>query len=138
MKHARHIPVLQVSDLHDVIPWNCVPVAVDLVPEATPLPEYEHPERAFYVFGAEDQTLGARVLGWCRDVVYVPTAGCMNLSCAVNVVLYDRMVKRGEYDRVQQGGVSLPEVRGLLGGRGDTGEAGGVLPEVYRSDAMYS
>ena len=50
MKHARHIPVLQVDDLHKVIPWNCVPVAVDLVPEATPLPEYEHPERAFYIF----------------------------------------------------------------------------------------
>ena len=51
--------------------------------------------RTFYVFGAEDATLGARTLSWCRDVIYVPTAGCMNLAATANVVLYDRLVKMG-------------------------------------------
>src|SRR5690349_4163576 len=27
----RHIPTLRVSDLHDVIPFDCIPVAVDLI-----------------------------------------------------------------------------------------------------------
>lgn len=53
----------------------------------------DNPKRAFYVFGAEDNTLGSRVLGWCRDVVSVPTNRCMNLAACVNVVLYDRMAK---------------------------------------------
>lgn len=98
MKHYRHIPLLCVDNLHTVLPFDCVPVAVDLVPDATPLPEYEHPERAFYVFGAEDNTLGQRVLSWCRDVIYVPTSGCMNLAATVNVVLYDRLTKKpGSY-----------------------------------------
>ncbi len=93
MKFHRHLPLLQVNNLHDVIPYDCIPVAVELVEQATPLPEYNHPERAFYVFGAEDSTLGSRVLSWCRDVVYIPTNGCLNLAACVNVVLYDRLAK---------------------------------------------
>ena len=60
------------------------------------LNNYKHPERAFYIFGAEDQTLGKRIVSFCRDIVYIPTKTCMNLAATVNVVLYDRMVK-GEY-----------------------------------------
>jgi len=95
MKGARHLPLIQVSDLRDVVPFDCVPVAVDLIAGAIPLHEYDHPERAFYIFGAEDQTLGDRITSWCRDVVYVPTLSCMNLAATVNVVLYDRCSKRG-------------------------------------------
>ena len=99
-KAYRHMPVFHgVADLYEHIPFDCVPVAVDLVPNAIPLPDYQHPQRAFYVFGAEDATLGERVLRWCRDRVYVPTAGCMNLAATVNVVLYDRMCKGMEARR---------------------------------------
>lgn len=93
MKFCRHLPLLQVDNLHDVIPFDCVPVAVELVEHAMPLIEYKHPDRAFYVFGAEDATLGTRILSWCRDVVYIPTNGCLNLAACVNVVLYDRLSK---------------------------------------------
>lgn len=92
-RFARHTPVLRVEDLRDVVPWNCVPVAVDLITRARPLMTYTHPERAFYIFGPEDGTLGASVLDWCRDIVYIPTNYCMNLAATVNVVLYDRMCK---------------------------------------------
>lgn len=92
MKSYRHTPVLN-APLRDSIPFDCVPVAVDLVAGAKPLMGYQHPERAFYIFGPEDSTLGRETLAWCRDVVYVPTNGCMNLAAAVNVVLYDRMAK---------------------------------------------
>lgn len=93
-KAHRHMPVLMADRLYDLIPFNCVPIAVDLIDGATPLPEYTHPERAFYIFGAEDATLGARVTDWCRDMVYVPTTHCMNLAATVNVVLYDRLCKQ--------------------------------------------
>lgn len=90
----RHIPLVQTNDLHEAVPFDCVPVAVDLIEGARPLHLYTHPERAFYVFGPEDGTLGKAVISWCRDTVYVPTRYCMNLAATVNVVLYDRMVKR--------------------------------------------
>ena len=80
--------------MFDGVPYDCVPVAVELVPGATPLPKYVHPERAFYIVGADDATLDKRVLDRCRDRVIVPTNRCMNLAATANVVLYDRMVKR--------------------------------------------
>lgn len=92
-KGYRHIPFQQVEDLHDAIPYDCVPVAVELLEGAASLVTYKHPERAFYVFGPEDGTLGAQVTAWCRDVVYVPTRFCMNLAATVNVILYDRLAK---------------------------------------------
>lgn len=95
MKCYKHIPFISgVDDLHDYIPFDCVPVAVDLVEGATPLHEFKHPERAFYIFGAEDATLGNRVLKYCKNTVYVPTNGCMNLAATVNVILYDRLAKQ--------------------------------------------
>jgi len=94
----RRIPVLRVSDLKDVIPLDCVPVAVELVDGATNLLKYQHPQRAFYIFGAEDATLGDRVFSWCRDVVQIPTTGCLNLAATVNIVLYDRLLKRRRSD----------------------------------------
>lgn len=93
MKAWRHIPVVVVDDVMSIVPFDCVPIAVDLVDGAVPLTTYVHPQRAFYVFGAEDATLGARILSRCRDRVMVPTTGCMNLAATVNVVLYDRMAK---------------------------------------------
>lgn len=93
MKAYRHLPLLQVDDLFAVVPHDCVPVAVDLLEDARPLPSYIHPERAFYIFGPEDGTLGRAIVERCRDRVYVPTAFCMNLAAAVNVVLYDRYAK---------------------------------------------
>ena len=95
-KAYRHIPMLWAVDVMTHIPTDCVPVAVDLVAGARDLRNYVHPERAFYVFGPEDGTLGATILDKCRDKVMVPTVGCMNLAATVNVVLYDRLVKRGK------------------------------------------
>ena len=94
-KAWRQMPLLEVEELRLAIPYDCVPVAVDLVHGARSLAGYTHPERAFYIFGAEDASLEERVLSWCRDVVYVPTHICMNLAATVNVILYDRTIKMG-------------------------------------------
>src|SRR5512137_1302742 len=66
----RKIPVIRGDDLHDLIPYGCVPVAIEFIDSAIDLVTFEHPENAFYVFGAEDNTLGKRVLSWCKYVVY--------------------------------------------------------------------
>lgn len=91
----RHIPLLHADDLRTMIPHDCVPVAIDLLDGARSLFEFIHPERAFYIFGPEDGTLGKAVTDWCKFKVYVPTRICMNLAATVNVVLYDRAAKRG-------------------------------------------
>jgi tRNA(Leu) C34 or U34 (ribose-2'-O)-methylase TrmL len=97
-KAYRHIPVLRGEDLFALIPFDTIPIAVDLVPEAHSLPDFKHPERAFYIFGPEDGTLGNQHLSRCKYAISVPTRYCMNLAATVNVILYDRLAKqtRGE------------------------------------------
>jgi tRNA(Leu) C34 or U34 (ribose-2'-O)-methylase TrmL len=97
MKAYRTIPVLRVEDVMIALPFDCIPIAVDLLDDATPLPDFKHPERAFYIFGAEDRTLGRRITDRCKHKVFVPTNRCMNLASTVSVILYDRMSKREEW-----------------------------------------
>lgn len=92
-KQWRHMPFLAVNNLRDIIPYGCVPIAVDLLDGAVSIVNFVHPERAFYIFGPEDGTLGKQVTDWCPIKLYVPTKYCMNLASCVNVVLYDRMAK---------------------------------------------
>ena len=92
----RHLPLIECDDLAAVIPFGATCVAVDLVDGAIALPDYKHPESAFYVFGPEDGTLRDDVLVWCKERVMVPTKFCMNLAATVNVVLYDRRAKEGK------------------------------------------
>lgn len=90
---SRDIPLTGVACLLENVPENATVVCVELVEGATPLPEYQHPENAFYLFGPEDGTLGQDVIDRADAVVYIPTCGCMNLAATVNVVLYDRLAK---------------------------------------------
>ncbi|MCA9496516.1 MAG: RNA methyltransferase [Nanoarchaeota archaeon] len=93
-KQYRHTPLIHTKNLLDTIPLGATPIAVDLVQKAKSIVNYVHPESAFYIFGPEDGTLDDDIINQCKDVIYIPTNGCMNLAATVNVVLYDRMVKQ--------------------------------------------
>jgi|TARA_Y100000310_G_scaffold310174_1_gene355129 tRNA(Leu) C34 or U34 (ribose-2'-O)-methylase TrmL len=92
-KTIRRLPVVRCSELKEVVPFACVPIAVDLIEGAKPLISFHHPKNAFYIFGAEDATLGKGITDWCKYTVYIPTNYCLNLAAAVNIVLYDRLLK---------------------------------------------
>ncbi|WP_283786263.1 RNA methyltransferase [Bermanella sp. WJH001] len=68
-------------------------ICIELVEGATPLPEFEHPESALYIFGPEDGNIAQKIINQADEVVYIPTIGCMNLAATANVVLYDRLAK---------------------------------------------
>ena len=87
------IPLVGVEDLKLTLTPQCKVVAVELIEGATSLPQFIHPNEAFYIFGPEDGSISKDVLAWCDEVVYVPTKGCMNLAATVNVLLYDRLAK---------------------------------------------
>lgn len=73
---------------------NVVPVAVELRPNSELLPQFEHPEKAVYVFGPEDGSIAQVHLRHCHRFVVIPTRHCVNLAAAVYLVLYDRLIKR--------------------------------------------
>lgn len=87
------IPLTGVDSLIANISSEIKVVCVDLVEGAIPLPEYQHPENALYIFGPEDGTIDQCIIDKADAVVYVPTVGCMNLAASVNVLLYDRLSK---------------------------------------------
>lgn len=95
----QNIPLTAIKsfiDIHehiDTIPASAKIVCVDLVEGATPLPHFEHPQDAVYIFGPEDSSIKQEVIDIADKVVYVPTEGCMNLAATVNVLLYDRLAK---------------------------------------------
>ena len=90
---SQNIPLSGVSSLIDQVPDEMKIVCVEFAEDAIPLPEYQHPDNAFYIFGPEDGTISQQVIDRADAVVYVPTIGCMNLAATVNVVLYDRLTK---------------------------------------------
>jgi tRNA(Leu) C34 or U34 (ribose-2'-O)-methylase TrmL len=90
---AQRIPLRGVDELLDEVAPGMQLVCVELVEGATPLPDFVHPENAYYLFGPEDGTLGQSIIDRADAVVFIPTLGCLNLAATVNVVLYDRLAK---------------------------------------------
>ncbi len=92
-KVSQHIPLVGVSSLTESIDREFQIVCIEFAENAIPLPGYVHPEKAFYIFGPEDGNISQQLIDIADAVVYVPTAGCMNLAATANVVLYDRLAK---------------------------------------------
>jgi tRNA(Leu) C34 or U34 (ribose-2'-O)-methylase TrmL len=93
-QHAsRSVALVGVPCLLEDVPADMKIICVELVEGAIPLTEFQHPDKAYYIFGPEDGTIQQGVLDRSDSVIYVPTIGCLNLAATVNVVLYDRLAK---------------------------------------------
>lgn len=94
----RSIPLFHFADMADLMahmPAGATLVGVELHERSRSLPEYGHPERAVYLFGAEDRGLPQEVIDQCESLIQIPTSRpeSMNVASAGAVVLYDRHVK---------------------------------------------
>lgn len=116
MNAERHLPLFdaQLGDIFEHVPYDCEPVAVDLVEGAEPLDLFRHRERAFYIFGPEDGTLGKNITDRCARKIVIPSRFCLNLAAAVNVVLYDRTMKQLRDRRRNPENQGIQEVKELV------------------------
>lgn len=87
------IPLTWVQSLPGDLADSTQVVCVELVEGAIPLNEYQHPDKALYIFGPEDGSIHQTVIDQADAVVFIPTNGSLNLAAAVNVLLYDRRAK---------------------------------------------
>jgi tRNA(Leu) C34 or U34 (ribose-2'-O)-methylase TrmL len=94
MKGYRNVEMRQCDYFFDAFDDDVVPVAVELRPGSELLPQFEHHEKALYVFGPEDGSIDQVKLRHCHRFVVIPTRHCVNLAAAVYMILYDRLVKR--------------------------------------------
>ena len=92
-KVSKDVLLSATDQLIDVVTDNMKIVCVEFAINAIPLPVYQHPTDALYIFGPEDGSIDQGIIDQADAVIYVPTVGCMNLSASVNVLLYDRMAK---------------------------------------------
>jgi tRNA G18 (ribose-2'-O)-methylase SpoU len=93
LKSWRHIPVFHVATLDELdalIPYDCLLIGVEMVPNATPLQAFAHPERAVYLLGAEDHGLTKAALARCQRTVVLPGERSLNVAVAGSIVMYDR------------------------------------------------
>lgn len=95
MQTHRHIPVLETDDLLACRPWHSQLVVVECVPGAQELHTFTHPTSAFYVFGPEDGSVPNHITEKAQHVIRLRAWHCLNLAATVNVVLHDRVSKRG-------------------------------------------
>jgi tRNA(Leu) C34 or U34 (ribose-2'-O)-methylase TrmL len=93
MKGYRFVTMIRDDRVFDRFD-AATPVAVEIRPASESLATFEHPEDALYVFGPEDGSLPKPIRLLCHRFVVIPTHHCLNLAAAVNVVLYDRRLKR--------------------------------------------
>jgi len=95
-KAYRHIPVYSYIDFQDFNshrPYNCKLVGIELTEDAIEISKYEHPRRALYLLGAEDNGLSRECLDNCQEIIRLHGEMSMNVSVAGSIVLYDRYCK---------------------------------------------
>jgi tRNA G18 (ribose-2'-O)-methylase SpoU len=97
-KATLHIPLFHFDTIDDLVahlPNSAPLIGVELDPRGEQLPGFDHPERAVYLLGAEDNGLPAHVIDRCHALVEIPTVQpqSMNVATAGSIVLYDRHVK---------------------------------------------
>ncbi len=96
-KSWRSIPVYSYEcfdDFYKNLPFSCVLVGIEMDDSAEHLEHFEHPERACYLLGSEDNGLSRIARDHCHKKIRLRGDTSMNVAIAGSIVIYDRVVKR--------------------------------------------
>lgn len=96
VKAMNHVPLQHFASFDDfwgALPLGCQLVGVELDPRAKSLRTFKHPERAFYLLGAEDHGLSSAARGRCHSLVMLPGRYCLNVAVAGSIVLAHRVMQ---------------------------------------------
>lgn len=98
MKTWRHIPLYHydsIEDLYKALPYDSRLVGVEMGEESTELEEFEHPMRAVYLLGAEDNGLPNHLVEKCHRLIKLKGTHSLNVAVAGSIILHDRATKMG-------------------------------------------
>lgn len=93
MRGYKEVDLIQYDRFLDMFPRDVTPVAVEVRENSETLFDFEHPEKAVYVFGPEDGSIPKTYLQHCHRFLVIPTRHCLNLATAVTTIAYDRALK---------------------------------------------
>ena len=83
------------NDFWNNIPYDCSPIAIEIHDSAVHLGQFDHPERAVYILGAEQEGIPTHILERCKHIITIPSKQCLNVAAAASIVMYDRQNKSG-------------------------------------------
>lgn len=96
--HLKYAPSLDHIYLNEPHIRDMRWVAVDNVPGAIPITQYEWKPETFMIFGEEARGVSPMALGMAEDVVMIPQLGSvrsLNVSVASGIIMYDYATKLG-------------------------------------------
>lgn len=96
--HLKHSPSLDDLYLNNSDIRQMRWVAIDNVPGAIPLNQYEWRKDSFIMFGEEQRGISPFALGMADDIVSIPQLGSvrsLNVGTASGIIMYDYVTKLG-------------------------------------------
>ena len=96
MKSYRHMPLYHYDSFEDFNKhrsYGAILVGIEIDEAARPIQQYDHPKRACYLLGAEDNGLTREAIFHCQDLIYLPGERSLNVAVAGSIVLFDRINK---------------------------------------------
>ena len=98
-KSWRHLPTYSFKNFdnfYENLPYDCILVGIEMIPDATYVENFEHPQRACYLLGAEDTGLSKKAIEKCHTIIKLRGNKSLNVAVAGSIVLYDRISKEAK------------------------------------------
>ena len=96
LKTWSRIPLFHYETFEDFkksVPYDCQVVGIELDDRSVPIDSFEHPKRAIYLLGAEDNGLPEYALDYCHHLIQLPGDYSLNVAVTGSIVLHDRVRK---------------------------------------------
>jgi tRNA G18 (ribose-2'-O)-methylase SpoU len=90
------IPFYKYKDFdhfYESLPHSTQLVGVEIHENSTPIRNFDHPLRAAYLLGAENNGLPNRVIEKCHHLIRLPGEHSLNVSVSGSIVMFDRLTK---------------------------------------------
>ncbi|MFK8037806.1 MAG: RNA methyltransferase [Crocinitomicaceae bacterium] len=82
---------------YESMPHSTQLVGLEMGNNATPLVKFNHPPRASYLLGAEDNGLTTNITERCHHLAKLPGKSSLNVAVTGSIVIYDRISKQELY-----------------------------------------
>lgn len=97
MNTPKHIPLREYNDFETfikTIPRDTDIIGIELDDNADDIITFEHPQRAIYILGAEDNGIPQDCLRQCDKIIKIPfDKNSFNVAVSGSIVIYDRILK---------------------------------------------
>ena len=93
LKTYKHLPLYEFAtfdEFYNAMPKSCQLIGVEIDSKARDLKGFEHPDRAIYLLGAEDNGIPQRILEECHHIIQLKGNHCLNVAVAGSIVMYHR------------------------------------------------